>query len=140
MTKALAKNQRSAIKAMYIGVALTVVAVIVPYVDHVTANELAGYIRDGYPTYSQARIDTGVTTYVVYLSVLAALGTISWISTIRALKNRSGGLERRRQRCSFSERVSPCSTCSSKTPRGKPASRRCWDGSGCFHAWRGSSQ
>jgi hypothetical protein len=88
MTKALTKNQRSAIKAMYIGVGLTVVAVIVPYVDHVTANELAGHIREGYPTYSQARIDTAVTTYLVYLSVLAALGTISWISTIRALKNR----------------------------------------------------
>jgi hypothetical protein len=38
----------------------------------------------GYPTYSQARIASAVTTYLVYLSVVGALGTISWLSTIWA--------------------------------------------------------
>ena len=38
---------------MYAGVALTVVAMIVPYIDHATANVLADHIRDGYPTYSR---------------------------------------------------------------------------------------
>jgi hypothetical protein len=61
MAKALDQHERSAIRTMYIGVALTVVALIVPYVDHVTTNKLADHIRAGYPTYSQARIDTAVT-------------------------------------------------------------------------------
>jgi hypothetical protein len=80
--------RRSAIATMYVGVALTVVALIVLYVDRVTANELADHIGAGYPAYSRARIDTAVTTYLVYLSVLGVLGTISWLWTIWCLRNR----------------------------------------------------
>jgi hypothetical protein len=47
---------------------------------------LADHIRDGYPAYTQARIDSAVTTYLVYLSVVGALGIICWLGTIRALK------------------------------------------------------
>jgi hypothetical protein len=71
---------------MYAGLGLTVVALIVLYVDHVTANVLADHIRAGYPAYAQARIDSAVTTYLVYLSVVGALGIICWLGTIRALK------------------------------------------------------
>jgi hypothetical protein len=59
---------------MYAGLGLTVVAVIVAYVDHATANLLAGHIRAGYPAYTQARVDSAVTIYLVYLSVIGALG------------------------------------------------------------------
>lgn len=79
-------HQRPAIGAMYAGLGLTVIALLVPYVDHVTANVLADHIRAGYPTYAQARIDSAVTTYLVYLSVVGALGIICWLGTIRALK------------------------------------------------------
>ena len=79
-------HERSAIGAMYAGLGLTVVAIIVPYVDHVTDNVLADHIRAGYPAYAQARIDSAVTTYLVYLSVVGALGIICWLGTIRALK------------------------------------------------------
>ncbi len=72
--RAAAPHERSAIAAMYAGVALTVVAIVVLYVDHATGNVLADHIRAGYPTYSQARIDTAVTAYLVYLSVVGALG------------------------------------------------------------------
>ena len=81
-----ARHERSAIGAMYAGLGLAVVALIVPYVDHATANTLAGHIRVGYPTYTQARIDTAVTTYLVYLSVVGALGIICWLWTIWAIK------------------------------------------------------
>ena len=40
----------------------------------------------GYPAYSQARIDSAVTTYLVYLSVVAALGLICWLAAIWAVK------------------------------------------------------
>jgi hypothetical protein len=39
-----------AIGAMYAGLALTVVAIIAPYVDRATGHVLADHIRDGYPT------------------------------------------------------------------------------------------
>ena len=81
-----AHHERPAIGAMYAGLGLTVVAMIVPYVDHATGNVLASHIRVGYPAYAQARIDSAVTTYLVYLSVVGALGIICWLGTIRALK------------------------------------------------------
>jgi hypothetical protein len=81
-----AYHQRSAIAAMHAGLGLTVVAVIVAYVDHATANVLAGHIRAGYPAYTQARIDSAVTTYLIYLSVVGALGAICWLWAIWAVK------------------------------------------------------
>ncbi|MBV8991945.1 MAG: hypothetical protein JOZ73_12290 [Solirubrobacterales bacterium] len=84
--RALVRHQRAAIGAICVGLALTVVALVVLYVDHATANKLADHIRAGYPTYSQGRIDTAVTTYLVYLSVTGALGIICWLWTIWALK------------------------------------------------------
>lgn len=84
-TKVLVKHQRSASMTMYAGVALTVVAIIVPYIDHATANVLADHIRAGYPAYTQARIDTAVTTYLVYLSIIGVLGVVCWFWMIRAV-------------------------------------------------------
>lgn len=46
--------------AMYAGPGLTVIATIVRYVDHVTTHRLADHIRAGYPTYTQARVDSAV--------------------------------------------------------------------------------
>jgi len=85
MTTVSVKHEQSAIAAMYAGLALTVVTLIVPYIDHATANVLADHIRAGYPTYSRARIDTAVTTYLVYLSIIGALGVVSWLWTIRTI-------------------------------------------------------
>ena len=81
-----AHHERSAIGAMCAGLALTVAAMLVPYVDHATGNMLASHIRVGYPTYTQARIDSAVTTYLVYLSVVGALGIICWLWAIWAVK------------------------------------------------------
>jgi alkylation response protein AidB-like acyl-CoA dehydrogenase len=81
-----ADHKRSAIAAMYAGLGLTVAAAIVPYVDHATANVLAGHIRAGYPAYTQARIASAVTTYLIYLSVVGALGAICWLWAIWAVK------------------------------------------------------
>jgi len=81
-----AHYERSAIGAMYAGLGLSIAAMIVLYVDHATVNVLADHIRAGYPTYSQARIDSAVTTYLVYLSAVGALGIICWLATIWAVK------------------------------------------------------
>ena len=70
---------------MYAGLALTVVAMVIPYIDHGTANVLADQIRAGYPTYTQARVDSAVTTYLVYMSVIGALSVSCWFWTIRTV-------------------------------------------------------
>ena len=85
MAKVRVKHQRSASMTMYAGVALTVAAMIVSYIDHATANLLADHIRAGYPTYPDARIDTAVTTYLVYLSIIGVLGVVCWFWMIRAV-------------------------------------------------------
>ena len=82
MTKVSVKPARSAMVAMYAGLALTVVTLAVTYIDQATANELADHIRAGYPTYSEARIDSATTTYLVYVSIIGALGVISWLWAI----------------------------------------------------------
>jgi hypothetical protein len=81
-----AHHERPAIGAMYAGLGLTVAAVIVLYVDHATGNVLADHVRAGYPAYTQARIDAAVTIYLVYLSIVGALGIICWLAAIRAVK------------------------------------------------------
>jgi hypothetical protein len=47
-----ARHQPSPIAALYAGLALTVGAGIVAFVDHATGNVLADHVRDGYPTYT----------------------------------------------------------------------------------------
>lgn len=75
---------KPSILAMYIGLMLTIVTMIVLYVDHATANVLADHIKAGYPSYSQSRIDSAVMIYLVYLSVVGALGIVSWFWVIWA--------------------------------------------------------
>jgi hypothetical protein len=76
---------RPVLAALYTGLALTVAATITPYVDRATGNTLAGHIRAGYPTYTQARVDTAVTTYEVMLTVIGVLGVAGWAIIIRAV-------------------------------------------------------
>jgi hypothetical protein len=80
-------DQRRAIRAMYGGLGLTIIATISPYVDRATGNTLAEHIRDGYPTYTQSHIDSAATIYVVYLSIVGALGVIGWAWTIWAVRS-----------------------------------------------------
>jgi hypothetical protein len=86
----MTKNRpgRPAIGAMYVGLGLTVVAMVVPFIDRATGatgSMLAGHIRAGYPTYAQERIDSAVTMYLIYLSVLGVLGVVSWFLVIGAV-------------------------------------------------------
>jgi hypothetical protein len=82
------RPRRSALHAMYVGLALTVLATAAPYLDRVTGHVLADHIRDGYPTYPPDRIDTAVTTWLVILSVVGALGVVSWVLVIWATRTR----------------------------------------------------
>jgi predicted MFS family arabinose efflux permease len=78
--------ERPALGALYAGLGLAVLALIVPYADHATANLLAAHLRDGYPAYSPARIDSAVATYLAYLSAVGTLGIIGWLTAIWAVR------------------------------------------------------
>ncbi|MEU1940992.1 hypothetical protein ABZ554_00620 [Streptomyces sp. NPDC020125] len=84
MTKT--RHERWAIGAMYTGLGLTVTATILPYVDRATTHLLADHIRASYPAYTQARVDSAVTTYLVLLSVIGVLGVIAWLWMAWAVK------------------------------------------------------
>jgi hypothetical protein len=78
-------RKRSVLAALYTGLTTTVVATIAPYLDQATSHNLAHHIRAGYPSYTQARIDTAVTTYEMILTVIGALGIASWALAIHAV-------------------------------------------------------
>jgi hypothetical protein len=71
---------------MYAGLGLTVLATAAPYADLADSHLLADHVRAGYPMYSQARIDSAVTTYLVLLSVVGALGVLAWLWSIRVVR------------------------------------------------------
>lgn len=90
MNDTRARSPRGALAAMYAGLVLTVVATVAPYVDRATGQVLADHIREGYPTYSADRIDSAVTTWLVLLSVTGVLGIVTWLVTIRAVRQHQG--------------------------------------------------
>lgn len=71
---------------MWTGLVLTVIAAVYPFVDRATTHLLADHIRAGYPAYTQTRVDSAVTTYLILLSVVGALGVLAWLWMIWAVK------------------------------------------------------
>ena len=74
----------SAIAAMVVGLVLTIVATIVPFVT----SALRDHIRAGYPAYSDACVDSAVNTWLIILTVIGALGVIGWLWSIRIVAER----------------------------------------------------
>ncbi len=78
---------RPALAAMWLGLALTVLATGYPFLDNATTHVLADHIRAGYPTYSTAEIDEAVGLYLMILSIVGGLGLVTWLVTIRAARS-----------------------------------------------------
>ena len=76
-------QKRSTIAAMCAGLGLTVGVTLIP---HLARGRLSDHIQAGYPDYPPARIDSAVSIYVVYLSVVGALGILCWLGAIWAVK------------------------------------------------------
>ena len=68
-----------AVFAMGAGLLLTLVATAAPFVDRATTHLLADHIRHGYPSYTAGEVDTAVTTWLVVLGVVGALGIACWV-------------------------------------------------------------
>jgi hypothetical protein len=86
-------RKRAVLGALYTGLTTTVVATITPYLDQATSHTLAHHIRAGYPSYTQARIDTAVTAYEVILTIIGVMGVAGWALVIHAVttERRSAG-------------------------------------------------
>jgi hypothetical protein len=69
---------QSTVAAMAVGLVLTVVATIVPFVT----GALHDHIRTGYPTYTDARVDSAVNSWLIILTVIGALGVAGWLGSI----------------------------------------------------------
>lgn len=83
-----ATHHRSALRASYTGLALTIIATILPYIDRGTTHVLADHIRSGYPSYSAEQIASAVGGWLAILSITGGLGVIGWIWTIWMIKGR----------------------------------------------------
>lgn len=79
-------SPRTAVRVLYAGLALTVVATAVPFVDRATTHVLANHVRAGYPTATTAEVDAAVGTYLIVLTVVGALGAAGWLAVVRAVR------------------------------------------------------
>jgi len=75
--------KRLPLALLYVGLALTVVAAVLPFAARDVLEE---HIRDGYPSYSAAELDSAVTGWLSILAILGALGVVGWLVSIRAVR------------------------------------------------------
>ena len=68
----------SAIAAMVVGLVLTIVATIAPFVT----SALRDHIRSSYPAYTDARVASAVSAWLIILTVIGALGVAGWLWSI----------------------------------------------------------
>ncbi len=76
---------RTASRAIYVGLALTIVASVVPFIDRSAWHVLSGHIRSAYPAYGNGEVDTAATAYLTILSVLGGMGIICWLAVAGAV-------------------------------------------------------
>ena len=79
-------HHRPTLAVMYAGLALTIAAMSAPFVDRATGQVLAEHIRHGYPAYSSGEVDAVVTTWLAILTTVGALGVVSWVGSIWAVR------------------------------------------------------
>jgi hypothetical protein len=78
-------QRNSAIAAMGVGLVLTIVATTVPFVT----SALHDHIRAGYPRYTDTRVDSAATTWLIILTVIGALGVAGWLWSIWMVRIRN---------------------------------------------------
>lgn len=79
-----AAARHPAVRTMWIGVALTVLATVAPLVDLVTTGTIEGHVREAYPNWGDDLVGADTTAITVGLLVLGALGLAGWAVSIWA--------------------------------------------------------
>jgi hypothetical protein len=72
--------------AMYVGLALTVLATLAPLLDLATADTLSDHVRAAYPHWGPALVREDRDAIATYLVLTGALGIPLWILTARAVR------------------------------------------------------
>ncbi|MEU5941363.1 hypothetical protein ABZ807_19755 [Micromonospora sp. NPDC047548] len=91
MTKLARKpGNQAAVAMMYVGLGLTVIAALFPFVDQATTTVLADHVREGYPAYEPGEINAAVTAYTVILSAVGVLGVLGWLGTVWTVRTGKG--------------------------------------------------
>ncbi len=83
---ALHQQNRKAQPWLLLGMGLTILATVIPFIDRATATVLADHIASGYPSYDSSEIDNAVTAWLAILSVVGIFGLVGWGSTHLALR------------------------------------------------------
>lgn len=74
--------------AMFLGLALAVIATVAPLVDLATADTTWDHVRDAYPTWSDALVRGDRNAIVLWLVITGTLGVLTWLWTIYAVTAR----------------------------------------------------
>lgn len=72
-------------RAMYVGLALTVIGVLAPLVDVATVDTLSAHVRAAYPNWAPDLIQADRNAILVFLVVTGVLGIAVWSWTIWAV-------------------------------------------------------
>lgn len=79
---------RSRPTAMFLGLALTVIATVAPLVDVATIDTIWDHVRDAYPTWSDTLVGGDRTAILLWLVITGGLGVLTWLWTIYAVTAR----------------------------------------------------
>lgn len=72
-------------RALWLGLALTVLVALAPLIDLATADTLSAHVRDAYPDWGPATVRGDRDAITVYLVAVGALGAVMWLWTIRVV-------------------------------------------------------
>lgn len=85
-TRQHAGRNPGAVAALYLGLLLTALATVAPWVDQATTGVLAHHVRAGYPGYSDGQVESAVARWLAILTVVGVLGTAGWVGSIWAVR------------------------------------------------------
>ncbi|WP_216206423.1 hypothetical protein [Amycolatopsis aidingensis] len=84
---AISSPTRNAITAMYVGLALTLIAAVVPIIDQ---DSLSKPVVGKYQEYTEAELEGARSFVMAYLITLAAIGVVCWLLMIWAARRQKG--------------------------------------------------
>jgi hypothetical protein len=71
--------------AMYVGLALSILATLAPLLDIATVDTLSDHVRDAYPDWGPGLVAADRNAIAIYLVVTGVLGILVWLLTIWAV-------------------------------------------------------
>lgn len=80
---------RQAIRYMYLGLALTVLAAVAPALDLVTLDIVADHVRNAYPNWPDDMVAADRNAIVGYMAGVGVLGIGCWLWAIAGVRKRS---------------------------------------------------